>query len=226
MKAFSKKVAGDISLKTLLVTLFFIAAVFVFALLAHAIANNNEINIDANAFIFFKEHTTPAVIKAMQVITFFGSAWFFVPFYILLTGFLLIKKRKTEAINILILVISSSAAMFGIKQYFRRQRPQLPLLQSLTNYSFPSGHTLSSFIFCSVIIYLVWRGAIQKKIKWLLSILLLLVSILIGISRIVLRYHYATDVIAGFCLGFVWVIFSLWLERKITSEWIVQKLDN
>ncbi|MER3470732.1 MAG: hypothetical protein C4330_05215 [Chitinophagaceae bacterium] len=45
--------------------------------------------------------------------------------------------------------------------------------------------------------------------------LLLFFSISIGISRIVLRYHYASDVLAGFALGYAWVLFSLWLLNKI-----------
>jgi undecaprenyl-diphosphatase len=49
--------------------------------------------------------------------------------------------------------------------------------------------------------------------KWVLSLLLLLFALSIGISRIILRYHYASDVLAGFCLGFVWALLSLWLLK-------------
>jgi undecaprenyl-diphosphatase len=116
--------------------------------------------------------------------------------------------------------------MFGLKEYFHRKRPDLPVIRSLHNYSFPSGHALSSFIFCSVLIYLIWKGGMRNVWKWILSVLLILFSICIGISRIVLRYHYPTDVIAGFCLALAWVILSLWLERKLTPRSVSVQLDS
>ena len=116
--------------------------------------------------------------------------------------------------------------MFGLKEFFHRKRPDLPLIRTLDNFSFPSGHALSSFIFCSVLVYLVWKGGLYTAWKWALSVLLILFSISIGISRIVLRYHYASDVIAGFCLALAWVIFSLWLEKKLTSRKTELQLDT
>src|SRR5258708_15093795 len=116
--------------------------------------------------------------------------------------------------------------MLGLKEFFHRHRPALPLLKTIPNFSFPSGHALSSFIFCSVVIYLIDKGNLNIKWKWAFSVLLILFSICIGISRIVLRYHYATDVLAGFCVGFAWVIFSLWLERKLTARRIELQLDT
>jgi len=62
---------------------------------------------------------------------------------------------------------------------------------------------------------LLWKKNMKTAWKWIISILLILFSIFIGISRIVLRYHYASDVLAGFCIGYSWVILSLWLLNKI-----------
>src|SRR6476620_2754992 len=129
-------------------------------------------------------------------------------------------------INRAIIAITSSALMFVLKEFFHRKRPDLPLIRTLDNFSFPSGHALSSFIFCSVLVYLVWKGGLHRAWKWVLSALLMLFSICIGISRIVLRYHYASDVIAGFCLALAWVIFSLWLEKKLTSRKTELQLDT
>jgi undecaprenyl-diphosphatase len=139
---------------------------------------------------------------------------------------LFFSGRKTDGINITIIAVTSSALMFGLKEFFHRKRPDLPLIRTLDNFSFPSGHALSSFIFCSVLVYLVWKGGLRKAWKWILSVLLILFSISIGISRIVLRYHYASDVIAGFCLALAWVIFSLWLEKKLTSRKTELQLDT
>jgi undecaprenyl-diphosphatase len=197
----------------------------VFGFLAHEIVSENETSFDNKIFDFFKAHTTKNLVAIMSFLTFFGSSYFFIPAYIILIGYLFIRHKRTEAINIGIIAITSTLLMFGLKEFFHRQRPALPLLKTLTNFSFPSGHALSSFIFCSVVIYITWRGSLSKTWKWIFSILLVLFSITIGISRIVLRYHFASDVLAGFCLGFAWVIFSLWIERKLTPKQLEQQLD-
>ena len=111
--------------------------------------------------------------------------------------------------------------MFGMKLFFRRSRPDLPLIRSIKTFSFPSGHTLSSFIFCSVLVYLVWKTHLSRTIKWVMSVFLIGLSIVIGLSRIVLKVHFATDVIAGFLLGFAWVLFSFWVLRKIEKSRVV-----
>jgi undecaprenyl-diphosphatase len=153
----------------------------------------------------------------MKFFTFFGTIQFLIPAYIIIISFFLIKKKYRRSIDIAIVAISSSALMFGLKDFFHRARPALPLLKSFT-YSFPSGHALSSFIFCSVLIYLIDDSDVKIYWKWLLSILLLLFSLTIGVSRIILKMHYATDVIAGFCLGIVWVILSFWMQKRLSYK--------
>ena len=226
MKNIFKRIIGEISLNVLIVSALFLLSVFVFAFLANIVLSGNEASFDEEAFRFFEAHSTKGLIDVMGVLTFFGSSRFFVPAYIILIGVLIFKHQRTEAINIAVIAITSTALMFGLKELFHRQRPQLPLLNALTNFSFPSGHALSSFIFCSVLIYLTWKSKFGITWKWVLSILLVIFSITIGISRIVLRYHYASDVIAGFCLGFAWVILSLWIERKLTSGNVERQLDR
>jgi membrane-associated phospholipid phosphatase len=225
MRKFIREIIKEVELKTILVSLLFLVSLFIFGLLAHEVVGENETGFDNRAFHFFSAFNSPRFIEVNKVLTFFGSTYFVIPAYIVLIVFLWIIRRRSDAINVTIIAASSTLLMLGLKEFFHRHRPELPLLKTLTNFSFPSGHALSSFIFCSVLIYLIDKGKLDIKWKWVFSILLILFSIAIGISRIVLRYHYATDVIAGFCLGFAWVIFSLWLERKLTSRRIALQLD-
>src|SRR6266487_602969 len=218
MKKLIREIITEIELKTVLVSFLFLASIFVFAFLAHVVVGENQNAFDNKAFHFFANFNGPRFISVNRVLTFFGSTYFVISAYVVLIIFLWFIHRRSDAINVAIVAASSTLLMLGLKQFFHRHRPELPLLKALTNFSFPSGHALSSFIFCSVLIYLVDKGKLDIRWKWFFSILLVLFSICIGISRIVLRYHYATDVIAGFCLGFAWVIFSLWLERKLTPR--------
>ena len=225
MKKLIREVITEIELKTLLVSLLFLVSLFLFGFLAHEVVSEDENSFDNSVFAFFKSHTTGGLVEVMRVLTFFGSTYFIIPAYVVLIIFLSLIHRRSDAINVAIVAISSTLLMLGLKQFFHRHRPELPLVKTLTNFSFPSGHALCSFIFCSVIVYLVDKGKLPLKWKWTFSILLILLSITIGISRIVLRYHYATDVLAGFCVGFAWVIFSLWLEKKLTSRRVELQLD-
>jgi membrane-associated phospholipid phosphatase len=225
MKKLLNTVIRIITLDVLLVSLLFILAFFLFAYLAHIVVPENDNVFDQRIFTFFKSHSPPLFISIMHVLTFFGKMTFILPAYILLIGFLFYKHRRTEAINIAIVGITSTLLMFGLKEFYKRQRPELPLFKAATNFSFPSGHALCSFIMCSVFIYIIWRSEIQKNWKWIFSILLVLFSISIGISRIVLRYHYASDVLAGLYLGFVWASLALWLERKLIPRTVEKQLD-
>ena len=214
-----------ISLEVLLVAGLFFLSVFVFAYLAHEVVLENEKAFDDRVSNYFISFANDDVVSVMKFFTFFGTIQFLIPAYLLLILYFYLKKRYRYCINIAIISITSSAVMFALKDIFHRARPELPLIKSFT-YSFPSGHALTSFIFCSIIIYLVWKSKMQKIWKWLFIILLLLFTLTIGISRIILRMHYPTDVVAGFCLGIAWVILSFWLLRKIDYSNIFFKEKN
>ncbi len=211
----SKRTIRAISLKAIIVSLLFLISLCVFALLTHEIVFENEDWFDSKAFSFFKNHSTPASIQFFKSLTFFGSPMFLFPAYVIIIVWLIIRKRRNDAIDISIIVISSTVLLHALKALIGRDRPELPLFKELTNPGFPSGHAMSSFVFCSTLMWLVWKTSWDLKWKWGLSCLLVLFSLTIGVSRIVLRYHYASDVLAGFCMGFAWVLFSLWVQQKL-----------
>jgi len=225
MKKLVNTILRIITMDVILVSVLFVAAFFLFGYVAHEIVGEDDNAFDEKIFSFFNLHSPPLFISIMHVLTFFGTMTFILPAYILLIGFLLFKHRRTEAVNIAIIAITSTALMFGLKEFYKRQRPELPLFKAANNFSFPSGHALCSFILCSVFIYIIWRSQISKKWKWIFAVLLVLFSIAIGISRIVLRYHYASDVLAGLYLGFVWASMALWLERKLIPRKLERQLD-
>jgi undecaprenyl-diphosphatase len=105
--------------------------------------------------------------------------------------------------------------MFILKQFFNRPRPVTPLLEPVKGLSFPSGHALMSMSFYGLLIFLVWENVKNKTWKWGLTILLLLIILLIGFSRIYLRLHYFSDVMAGFAGGIIWLTISIWVVRRI-----------
>jgi undecaprenyl-diphosphatase len=206
------------SLKLLVLAALFLLALFLFAYIAHEAVLEQEDVFDAQVHQFFMQHATPAITGVAQDLTFLGSNLFLLPAYILLIGTLIIFQKKRTALDISTVALSSFLMMQALKQIFQRQRPELPIIKAIHTYSFPSGHSLSAFIFCSILAYLVWKSNWHIVWKWLYTILLLLLAVAIGISRIVLNVHFATDVIAGFCLGIMWVILSFWIIQKINRR--------
>ena len=73
-------------------------------------------------------------------------------------------------------------------------------------HSFPSGHTTTAFTMALIMAYMI-----NKKI-W--SIILPLLALLAGYSRVYLAQHFPTDVLAGMCIGIVSAILSLLIYRK------------
>lgn len=216
--ASTQKKVKSISLGVLVALFSFLGAVFIFGAIAHEVLGEKEEQFDLEVFRFLKNVTNDNLVGLAKALSFFGSQYFLIPAYVLIVIFLFIARMRSIAIDVMIIAVSSTALMFLIKNIYRRHRPGLPLLRELNSYSFPSGHALDSFIFCSILIFLVWQTKRRALWKYILAAILLLFSLSIGASRIVLRYHYASDVIAGFALAFAWVIFSFWILKKIKRK--------
>lgn len=213
-----KKIIGlvkKVSSEVLVTMLLFAVSLLVFAYIADENVLEKNYQFDTAIIDYVKTNSSPLLIKVMLVVTFFGSSKFLLPAYILLCAILIWKNKKVLAIDISIIAISSTLAMLLLKEYFKRHRPDSTLVKTIVGYSFPSGHTVSSFIFCSILAYLVWGTSISSNKKYTITILLLLYTIAVGLSRIILMVHFATDVIAAFCFAIAWVLSSFWVIKNI-----------
>jgi membrane-associated phospholipid phosphatase len=206
------------SLKFLLLSLLFLGALLSFGYIVDEAVLETENRFDREVFELLAAYSTAEMVSVMASISFFGSSAFLFPAYAVITAFFLFRKRVRPAINIVVVALSSTAVLHLLKRVFRRERPESPLIESLSTYSFPSGHSVSSFIFSIIFIYLIWKTSLHRVLKWIGSVLLLLFSFTIGLSRIILKMHYPSDVVAGFCLGLIWVLLSFWLLRRIEKK--------
>lgn len=93
-----------------------------------------------------------------------------------------------------------------LKQLVQRPRPDGFRLIAETGYSFPSGHSMVAMAFYGLLAWMVWHYERDRFVRWLCVIGFGLVIALIGISRIYLGVHYASDVIAGFCVSLIWLV--------------------
>jgi undecaprenyl-diphosphatase len=101
-----------------------------------------------------------------------------------------------------------------MKFIFERPRPFNINIIIENGYSFPSGHSMVSLAFYGLFIYIIWHMNKPRLEKLFYVIPLILLVLLIGISRIYLGVHYASDVIAGYALSMAYLIIFIKLFYK------------
>lgn len=150
-----------------------------------------------------------------KVITFFGSVKFIVILNVLAIIYGIIKKNN-KCFRIVFFSAYSSFINSLLKVIVKRERPDISLwLVSENNFSFPSGHSMTSFVFYGIICYFIYNSKISLNNKIVIISLLGLLVILIGMSRIYLGVHYFSDVIGGFLWGFVVLLLGInYLNRR------------
>lgn len=94
-----------------------------------------------------------------------------------------------------------------LKTLVQRPRPEGFRLVEETGFSFPSGHSMAAMAFFGLVIWLVWRYEPDRRRRNLLAGVFSLIILMIGVSRIYLGVHYASDVIGGFCASLIWLAF-------------------
>ena len=205
-----------LSAELILVLVVFIFSLIVFVFITRNIFILKNEQFDFKVFEFLKAYVNGKNNQIMLFITFLGTHIFLIPANIvLIIYFLFIKKHKWYSIKIPSIALSSLALMFLLKNLFGRHRPNIPLLKEVQGLSFPSGHAFMSVTFYGLLIYIVWKTVKTRWLKWSLSILLAMLIFIIGFSRIYLRVHYPSDVLAGFATGFLWLVVSLRILRRI-----------
>jgi undecaprenyl-diphosphatase len=201
----------------ILIFVFFVALI-TFILLAKNIFVGNTYVFDAHAFVFIDAHVSNINTEVMEFFTFLGTHTFLIPANLLLIAwFLFVQKKKWWSIKIPAVALSSLLLMFLLKLIFERPRPSDPLLAEAAGFSFPSGHALMSVTFYGLLLYILLQNIKNKGWQLCLSVLFISLILMIGFSRIYLRVHYASDVIAGFSVGIIWLILSLWILSKIEN---------
>jgi undecaprenyl-diphosphatase len=99
------------------------------------------------------------------------------------------------------------------KYWIARARPDFePHLVVVKTSSFPSGHATSSMIF-----YLALALALTAGTRWhrVAAAGAVILSLLIGTSRVMLGVHWPSDVIGGWAFGMLWVLLTLRLSKRL-----------
>jgi undecaprenyl-diphosphatase len=101
-----------------------------------------------------------------------------------------------------------------MKALFLRPRPTVvPQLRPVTETSFPSGHAMQSAIVFLTLGALLMRIADGRVTKLYCFVMAMLLTFLVGVSRVYLGVHYPTDVLGGWIIGMLWASIC-WLAAQ------------
>lgn len=155
------------------------------------------------------------ITNFFKIITLFGGEYII----LFITFSLMFIKNKKYFLSVLFNMLSIVSLNYMLKIFFLRQRPLDLMIINETGYSYPSGHSMIAVGFYGFILYLIWKSNIKKSFKTILCVLISLLIILIGISRIYLGVHFPSDVIGGYSIAvFYLIIYTSIIRKKIYEK--------
>ena len=128
---------------------------------------------------------------------------------IIVIALILLKEYKDR-----LLFGGSTLLTIGLNQILKHilQRPRPPIEERLITqggYAYPSGHSMVALCIYGILIYFVNQKVKDKKKRIIVTILLSILILLIGISRIYVRVHWPSDVLGGCLLSFTILMGSI-----------------
>jgi len=129
-------------------------------------------------------------------------------------GFLLLDGKRHLMWLVLSATVSGLLLSTALKHIYDRPRPALvPHLSDVYTTSFPSGHSMLSAIAYLTLGSLLARSVQKRRLKFYFVALALMLTFLVGISRVHMGVHYPTDVLVGWSAGLAWALLW-WLAAR------------
>ena len=184
-----------------------------FLILGYLVKTNNEILIDTVVYNFIFKFINDNLTPIVKLITFLGSATSIITITVMV---LIVLKNKKIGLFMILDLIIITIFQYILKPIYGRLRPVEINLIEETNYSFPSGHSLTAMAFYGFIIYLIYKSNLKYKKVYMVLLGILILSI--GLSRVYLGVHFITDVLGGFVFSIFYLIIFIDIIKKYLYE--------
>ena len=183
--------------------IFVIICLTIFFLILENVLDKEIEQFDNMIYTWLSNIIKEPITTFAKIITTMGAGYVIIPICIISVIYFWKKKEANYIVVNLITIFFSNQLL---KRIVERPRPEGYRIVEELGYSFPSGHSMVSMAFYGFFIYLIYKKVKNKYIKWSSIILISTLIALIGISRIYLGVHYASDVLAGFLISISYLI--------------------
>ncbi len=160
----------------------------------------------------------PWLEQAMTELTALGGITVLGLFVTLAAGFLLLQRRPALALLAPLSLALGIAVSQGLKAIYGRERPPMEVrVEEVLNPSFPSGHAMLSALVYLTLGAMLARSMSKRRLKAYVLAAAVLLTAMVGLSRVYLGVHWANDVLAGWSLGAA-VAMSFWLVAYMAER--------
>jgi undecaprenyl-diphosphatase len=142
-------------------------------------------------------------------------------------GFLLIIRNFGAMWLVIVATVGGLVLSSVLKYFIDRQRPDFGShLSNVYTTSFPSGHSMMAAVVYLTLGSLLASVVQRKRLKLYILSLAMLVTLLVGVSRVYMGVHWPTDVLAGWTAGLVWAILCWLVARYFRKEISTESTEN
>ncbi len=191
------------------IALAFVLLLLFALLLTYAAARFPVLPFDLKSYEELKEQANPLFDMLMNWVSDLGELAFAMALTAIAMLTFAIRRKWLEAIFMLA-TTSSVLLAFVLKELIHRTRPfplnqnATGLIQTINEYSYPSGHVLFFVVFFGFFAYLAWIHFAGRTRLIVIAICGVLI-VLIGPSRVFLGVHWASDVLGSYIIGTIWL---------------------
>jgi undecaprenyl-diphosphatase len=219
-----------LDLVVLLAALAVVGGLWAFILIAAEVSGEHTQALDERILLSLrnpedlKEPVGPGwVQEAGRDMTAVGGVAFLTLMTLAVFGYLLISGKYGAAALVAGASVGGLVLSSVLKSFFHRPRPQVvPHLSIVETTSFPSGHSMLSAIIYLTLGALLARFVERRRLKVYFIAVALILTLLVGCSRVYLGVHYPTDVLAGWSAGLVWATLCWLVARSLQRHGAVE----
>jgi len=158
------------------------------------------------------------VLEMVRDVTALGSFALLGLIVLSVCGYLLLARMRAAALLILVSVAGGTVLSTALKMGYNRPRPDLIAMSQQFTASFPSGHAMLSAVTFLTLGALLAQLAPTRRLQVFSLVAAMVLTLMVGLSRLYMGVHYPSDVLAGWCLGAAWALLcstvALLLQRR------------
>jgi undecaprenyl-diphosphatase len=168
---------------------------------------------DRSILLMFRDPANPDLVigppwmhEMVRDITALGSFSLLGLIVLGVCAYLYLARMRSAALFVLVSVLGGTLLSTVLKMGYNRPRPDLTTMSEQFTASFPSGHAMLSAVTFLTLGALLARFAPTRRLQVLSLGGALLLTLLVGLSRLYMGVHYPSDILAGWCLGSAWAL--------------------